>query len=261
MKLGLAKRVRGFTLLELLAVIATISTLAALMLPVLGKAKFKALQANCSANVRQLGFAWRMYHEDNGGWLVESYPAEGSNSNVWVLGDMTRANEATSSDLIKAGKLYPFAKNVSIYRCPADPGVNIEGKHVMNARSYSMNSFMGARPPGSPVIPSTAAGFVPYFSKESDIPKPSENWVFVDEDQRSINDGFFIVDPTARIWFDFPALYESRHNYGFSMAFSDGHSEVWHARDARSRTVQRYETEQSGNRDLIRLAGGAATSK
>jgi type II secretory pathway pseudopilin PulG len=259
MKLGLAKRDRAFTLLELLAVIATISTLAALMLPVLGKAKTKALQANCSANVHQLGLAWRMYHEENAGWLVESYPF--NNSNVWVLGDMTRANEATKTDLIMAGKLFAFSRNVSIYRCPADPGVNIEGKHVMNTRSYSMNSFMGARPPGTPVIPATAAGFVPYFSKESDIPKPSENWVFIDEDHRSVNDGFFIVDPTARIWFDFPALSGSRHNYGFSVTFTDGHSEVWHSRDQRSRNVERNETEQTGNTDLVRLARGAASAK
>ena len=259
MNLGRAKREGAFTLLELLAVIATISTLAALMLPVLGKAKTKALQANCSANVHQLGLAWRMYHEENAGWLVESYPF--NNSNVWVLGDMTRATEATNTDLIMAGKLFPFSRNVSIYRCPADPGVNIEGNHVMNARSYSMNSFMGARPPGTPVIPTSAAGFVPYFSKETDIPKPSENWVFVDEDHRSVNDGFFIVDPTAHIWFDFPALWASRHNYGFSVTFTDGHSEVWRSHDARSRDVVRNETEQSGNRDLEKLARGAASPK
>ena len=124
-----------------------------------------------------------------------------------------------------------------------------------------MNSFMGARPAGTPVIPATAAGFVPYFSKETDIPRPSENWVFVDEDHRSVNDGFFIVDPTARIWFDFPALWGSRHNYGFSVAFTDGHSEVWRSHDARSRDVVRNETEQSGNRDLEKLARGAASPK
>ena len=259
MKPGCAKRDGAFTLLELLAVIATISTLAALLLPVLGKAKTKALQTNCSANVHQLGLAWRMYHEENAGWLVESYPF--NNSNVWVLGDMTRANEATNTDLIKAGKLFVFSRNPSIYRCPADPGVDIEGAHVMNVRSYSMNSFMGGRPPATPIIPARAAAFVPYFAKESEIPRPSENWVFVDEDQRSINDGFFIVDPTAHIWFDFPALAANRHNYGFSLTFADGHSEAWRSHDARSRTVERNETEQTGNMDLLRLARGASSVK
>jgi prepilin-type processing-associated H-X9-DG protein len=174
---------------------------------------------------------------------------------------MARANEATNTDLIMTGKLFPFSRNTRIYRCPADPGVTAEGRHVMNARSYSMNSFMGARPPGTPVIPRTAAGFVPYFSKEAEIPKPSENWVFVDEDHRSINDGFFIVDPTARIWFDFPALSGIRHNFGFSVTFADGHSEAWRSRDVRSRKVERSETEQTGNADLSRLASGAASRK
>jgi type II secretory pathway pseudopilin PulG len=259
MKPGCANPDRAFTLLELLAVIATIATLAAMLLPVLGKAKTKALQANCSANVHQLGLAWQVYQEDNGGWLVESYPF--NNSNVWVLGDMTRPNEATNTDLVKAGKLFPFSRNANIYRCPADPGIVAEGQRVRNVRSYSMNSFMGARPPGTPVIPATAATYVPYFSKESEIPRASENWVFVDEDQRSINDGFFITDPTARIWFDFPALSGFRHNYGFSVAFADGHSEVWRSHDSRSRSVERSETEQSGNIDLLRLARGAAALK
>lgn len=259
MKPGCARLNGAFTLLELLAVIATISTLAALLLPVLGKAKTKALQANCSANVHQLGLAWRMYHEENSGWLVESYPF--NNSNVWVLGDMARANEATNTDLIKAGKLFPFSRTVGIYRCPTDPGVNVDGRRIMNARSYSMNSFMGGRPSSAPVIPATAGAFVPYFSKESDIPRPSENWVFVDEDHRSINDGFFIIDPTARIWFDFPALSGNRHNYGFSVTFADGHSEAWRSRDTRSRKVDHNEMEQAGNVDLLRLARGAAAPK
>lgn len=259
MNLGCAKRDRGFTLLELLAVIATIATLAAMLLPVLAKAKTKALQANCSANVHQLGLAWRLYQEDNGGWLVESYPY--NNTNVWVLGDMTRSTEATNTDLIKAGKLYTFCRSSGIYRCPADPGVNAEGVRVQNVRSYSMNSFMGGRPADSPVIPSTARNFVPFFSKESDIPRPSENWVFVDEDQRSINDGFFIIDPTARIWFDFPALSANRHNFGFTLAFADGHSEVWRSNDPRSQIVDHTGTEQTGNTDLRKLAQTAAVSK
>ena len=65
---------RGFTLLELLAVIATMTILAALLLPVLGKAKIKAQQTACLSNLRQLGLAWMQYYADNNGRLVESYP-------------------------------------------------------------------------------------------------------------------------------------------------------------------------------------------
>jgi prepilin-type N-terminal cleavage/methylation domain-containing protein len=129
-------RHRGFTLLELLTVIATIAILAALLFPILGRAKIKAQRTSCLSNLRQLGVAWMMYADDNHGSLVESYPDNNNNPEVWVQGDMTKANEAGNEDLIRAGKLFPYNQSVPIYRCPADAGVTIGGQVVPTVRSY-----------------------------------------------------------------------------------------------------------------------------
>jgi prepilin-type N-terminal cleavage/methylation domain-containing protein len=259
MHLGRSIRRLGFTLLELLAVIATIAILAALLLPILSRAKIKAQRTACFSNLRQLGYAWIMYAGENNGWLAESYPV--NNSNVWVQGDMSKANEAGNPDLIRQGKLYHYNQNVGIYRCPTDGSRVVGGTPVQPVRSYSMNSFMGARDPSVGPIPEGADGYVLFYGKDLDIPRPSQLWVMVDEDQRSINDGFFVTDPNGGRWIDFPSISEQRHHFTYTLSFADGHSEFWRLTDPRSFQVCSNQTEQAGNCDLQRLAHASATLK
>ena len=56
----------GFTLIELLVVIAVIAILAALLLPVLARAKERGKRVSCLNNLRQLGMAALIYAGDNG---------------------------------------------------------------------------------------------------------------------------------------------------------------------------------------------------
>ncbi|QYY37273.1 prepilin-type N-terminal cleavage/methylation domain-containing protein [Ruficoccus sp. ZRK36] len=63
------RRTMGFSLIELLACIATIAILAAILVPVLAQMRNRADTTGCAANLRQIGMGAAMYANDHQGTL------------------------------------------------------------------------------------------------------------------------------------------------------------------------------------------------
>ncbi len=116
-----ARTRRGFTLIELLVVIAIIAILAAILFPVFARARAKAREAQCKANLKQLGLAFEMYASDYDGfypWAVDA--ADWYCPEIW---DSFPQWQALIAQMPRAADvLQPYTKNREVFHCKSDSG-------------------------------------------------------------------------------------------------------------------------------------------
>jgi prepilin-type N-terminal cleavage/methylation domain-containing protein/prepilin-type processing-associated H-X9-DG protein len=233
----------GFTLLELLVVIAVIAILAALIFPSLAKSKQRAQGIYCLNNGKQLMVALHLYADDHSGWLPPN--PDFASSNRWVGGDMFVRVEATNAQILMDPNASRLARYIGgsagIFKCPGDTSDQV--------RSFSMSQATGTKP-----LPPLAAVDGPWldgthrhlarkpwatYGKFNDMvrPSPAGLWMFMDENQHNINDAAFAVSmnrPTTMI--DWPGTY---HSSAAGLAFADGHSEIHRWIDGRTKINRR----------------------
>jgi prepilin-type N-terminal cleavage/methylation domain-containing protein/prepilin-type processing-associated H-X9-DG protein len=238
------KNGQGFTLIELLVVIAIIAILAAVLLPVLDKAKKRGQQASCINNLHEIGVAVAMYPTDNNGvfpsclskllpgaayyvWQprILTYTATGRRvfycpaalpQSVWD----TNGNPTVKAVIGENGKIDPYGI------LTGDPG-NDGTRFSYGWNDWGLVEFSDLGMGGD-------AGNTQYVVKESIVRHPSDMIVVVDVRSDTpagqILYGANTTPPTTWVQGQDPLWHPqvpcNRHTYHTDVVFADGHVET-----------------------------------
>jgi prepilin-type N-terminal cleavage/methylation domain-containing protein/prepilin-type processing-associated H-X9-DG protein len=202
------KRVRGFTLVELLVVIGIIAVLIGILLPALGMARYNASIIACESNLHQIAIASVGYAADNHGLLPPmcgetgapnwnaSYLAETS----WWPGNymLNKYGFTPDSEGAGAGKLQQQGylgkrlpqvnlswqtntcdwSQAKVLWCPSSPNIHPAANNIQDATGgrwfYQYNWHMCYRDPGN----SGTAYVQKWFNKIDNFGKPPRGAVY-----------------------------------------------------------------------------------
>ncbi len=245
----------GFTLIELMVVIAIMMTLMSILLPSLSRAREAGKRVVCLSNLRQMTMAWHFYAGDNDEQLCspDTFWNDTDVSKYWAAdGPVVPSNNIGGTKAaLKGGVLWSYTERTAdLYKCRAD--------RTDLLRSYSISNTMGgyARDGTRP------------FHTMADITQAPERAVFVDAGSRLqwIAGSFWPmhIDDDGVEWeiTDWHNI-TSRHGGGFNMSFADFHTEYYKWRDGRTEELSYWEISaddaSGGNQDLkhvVRLLRG-----
>ncbi|MCX5642876.1 MAG: DUF1559 domain-containing protein [Candidatus Omnitrophica bacterium] len=132
---------KGFTLVEILAVVAIITILAALLLPALGKAREKARQSVCANNLKQQWAAYLMYAQDYNEYLPAIMYVRGQTFYLWqnALAPYLGIEGAMPGQANWAAVLW---SGFPVFRCPSGMGRRTENGETVT-HFYYQNAFWG----------------------------------------------------------------------------------------------------------------------
>jgi len=145
---------KAFTLIELLVVIAIIAIIAALVFPVFATARATAQKAVCMNNEKQIALSIMMYIQD----YDERTPRAVNNASNSAKLDVTARPQVVGDNAFLpadpangriTGFLYPYLKNVQVWRCPSDIVIynpNVASPNgslsIANATSYHLSLYL-----------------------------------------------------------------------------------------------------------------------
>lgn len=149
---------RAFTLLELLTVIAIVTGLVTVLLPVFAQARAKARQTACLSNLRQMGGALFQYLHDydetfpNGLNQIPAPSREGANGAGDILPPADPPTLRIWAGSGWAGQCYPYLNTADVFSCPTDPSASaaLPGETAVSY-GYNINLVENS---GSTIAPS-----------------------------------------------------------------------------------------------------------